>query len=129
MARARYVYASDAASDLRDEKLLGRQTVTVYVPGLNDTLKAAIQAIQQLSAGRSNAVGKVTLAASATSTTVADPNCATGTVPILTPTTADAAAALATTFIPTASIVNGSFVISHASAVSVDRTFLYALHG
>lgn len=103
--------------------------MTVYVPGLNGTLKAALQAIQQLSAGRSNAVGSVTLAASATTTTVTDPNCATGTVPILTPTTADAAAAVATTFIPVVSIANGSFVIHHASAASVDRTFLYALHG
>ena len=103
--------------------------MTVYVPGLNATLKAAIQAIQQLSAGRSNATGTVTLKASATSTTVSDPNCATGTVPILVPTTADAAAAVATTFIPTDSIANGSFVIEHASAASTDRTFLYALHG
>ena len=103
--------------------------MSVYVPGLNGTLKAAIQAIQQLSAGRSNSVGKVTLKANVTSTTVSDPNCAVGTVPLLTPTTADAAAAIATTFIPVASIANGSFVIDHASAASTDRTFLYALHG
>lgn len=104
--------------------------MSVYIPGLNEKdIKNVIRSIQQLSAGRSNAVGTVTLRASATSTTVSDPNCASGTTPILTPTTADAAAALATTFIPAATVVNGSFVIDHASAVSVDRTFLYALHG
>jgi len=103
--------------------------MTVFVPGLNDTLKNAIKSIQQLSQGRSNAFGSVTLAASATSTTVTDGNCATGTVPLLSPTTADAAAALATTFIPVATIANGSFVIQHTSAASTDRTFLYALHG
>jgi len=101
--------------------------MSVYVPGLNATLRAALQAIQQLSAGRSNGVGSVTLAASATSTTVTDPNCAVGTVPILVPTTADAMGAAF--YIPVATIANGSFVIQHASAASVDRTFLYALHG
>lgn len=103
--------------------------MTVQIPGINATLKAAIQAIQQLSAGRSNAVGSVTLAISATSTTVSDQNCAAGTTPILTATTANAAAALATTYIPKATIANGSFVIQHASNTQADRTFLYALYG
>lgn len=104
--------------------------MTCYVPGLTEKdLKKIVQAVQQLASGRSNAVGTVTLRASQTSTTVTDPNCASGTTPILTPTTADAATALATTFIPVATIANGSFVIEHASAASTDRTFLYALHG
>jgi hypothetical protein len=104
--------------------------MTVRVPGLNEKdLTAFAAAIQQLAAGRSNAVGVVTLTASATSTTKTDKNCAAGTVPILVPTTANAAAALGTTYIPTATVSNGSFVIQHASAASVDRTFLYALHG
>jgi hypothetical protein len=103
--------------------------MTAFVPGTGGTLTDAIRSIQQLSQGRSNGVGTVTLAVSATSTTVTDPNCAAGTVPILVPTTANAAAALATTFIPTATIANGSFVIQHGSAISVDRIFLYAFHG
>jgi hypothetical protein len=103
--------------------------MSVYVPSLNGTVRDALQAIQQLSAGRSNAFGTVTLAVSATSTTVTDRNCASGTVPILTPTTANAAAALATTYLPKASIVNGSFVIQHANNAQADRTFVYALHG
>jgi hypothetical protein len=105
--------------------------MTITVPGLNETdLKKINQAIQQLSAGRSNAVGVVTLAVSpATSTTVTDRNCAAGTVPILVPTTANAAAAQATNYIPKVTIGNGSFVIQHASSAQVDRTFIYALHG
>lgn len=106
--------------------------MTVYVPGLQEKdLVKIITAIQQLSAGRSNAVGAVTLKASAASTTVTDPNCASGTVPILVPTTADAAAEIGngTMFIPTATITNGSFVISHANNTQADRKFLYALHG
>lgn len=105
--------------------------MTITVPGINETdLKKIVQAIQQLSAGRSNAVGVVTLAvAPATSTTVTDRNCAVGSVPILAETTANAAAARATTYIPKTTIGNGSFVIQHASNAATDRTFLYALYG
>lgn len=105
--------------------------MSVTVPGLNETnLKTIIRTIQQLCAGRSNAVGVVTLAvAPATSTTVSDSNCGDNTTPILTPTTANAAAAQATTYIPTATITNGAFVIQHASSAASDRKFLYALHG
>jgi hypothetical protein len=103
--------------------------MTVYVPGLDEQdLTQIIQAIQQLACGRSNAVGMVTLAVSpATSTTVTDRNCAAGTVPLLTPTTANAAAT--PTYIPKTTIGNGTFVIQHASSALTDRTFLYALHG
>lgn len=104
--------------------------MSVYVPGLNEKdPKNVIRSIQQLSAGRSNAVGLVTLAASATSTTVTDGNCSVDSTISLSPATADAAAALATTFIPVATIANGSFVISHTSAASTDRTFRYAIAG
>lgn len=106
--------------------------MTVYVPGLEEKdLKKIITAIQQLSAGRSNAVGVVTLTASASSTTVVDGNCAAGSVPILIPTTAHAAAedGNGTRFIPIATITNGSFVIDHANNTQADRTYLYALFG
>jgi hypothetical protein len=106
--------------------------MTVYLPSITEKdLKKVILAIQQLGSGRSNSVGSVTLKTSAASTTVTDPNCAQGSVPILVPTTADAAAELknGTLFIPTATITNGSFVIDHANNTQADRTFLYALHG
>lgn len=105
--------------------------MTVFVPGLLADLKAALRAIQQLAAGRSNAVGTVTLTASAASTTVTDQNCAAGTTPILIPTTAHASAELGngTIFIPVATIVNGSFVIQHANSTQTDRVYRYALYG
>jgi hypothetical protein len=106
--------------------------MTVYVPSLTEKdLAKIILSIQQLAQGRSNGVGTVTLAASATSTTVTDGNCAAGTVPILVPTTSDAAAEIknGTLYIATTTILNGSFVITHASNSQTDRTFLYALHG
>lgn len=105
--------------------------MSMIVPSLTekDPRKLA-QAIQQLASGRSNAVGAVTLAvAPATSTTVTDGNCGDSTVPILTPTTASAAAALATTYIPATTIKNGGFVIQHISSAATDRKFLYALQG
>jgi|SRR5581483_1299063 len=106
--------------------------MTVFVPGLEEKdPKNVIRAIQQLAAGRSNAVGTVTLAVSAASTTVTDENCAAGSVPILVPTTAHAAAedGNGTRYIPTATIENGSFVIQHANNSQADRTYLYALFG
>lgn len=105
--------------------------MTVTVPGLNEKdPKKIVQAIQQLASGRSNAFGIITLApAPATSTAVTDQNCATGSVPILTPATANAAAAFSTTYVPVVTIANGSFVIQHVSSAQTDRTFLYALHG
>ncbi|WOH68114.1 hypothetical protein [Bradyrhizobium sp. BWA-3-5] len=45
--------------------------MTAYVPGITETdLKKVILALQQLAAGRSNAVGSVTLATGSATTTV-----------------------------------------------------------
>lgn len=106
--------------------------MTAYVPGLTETdLKKIILSLQQQAAGRSNAVGTVTLTASASSTPVADQNCAAGTTIILSPSTVHASAEVGngTIYIPVATIVNGSFVIQHASNSQTDRTFRYALYG
>lgn len=74
-----------------------------------------------------NAQGQVTLRANQTTTTV-DKSVATGATNVsrddeimLSPRTANAAAALATTFI--SSVVQGGFVITHASNAQVDKTF------
>jgi hypothetical protein len=93
-----------------------------------DLSKFAI-AIQQLANGRSNATGVVTLATGATTTTVSNVNCAAGSTVHLTATTADAAAALATTFVPPATVSKQQFVINHASSSLADRTFFYVCLG
>ncbi len=101
--------------------------MTVLVPDLNEEDQRKINlTIQQIAAGRSNAVGIVTLTAGATSTTVNDLNCAAGSVIRLDPRTANAAAAIPTTYTATA---NKSFTIFHANAATVDRTFAYAIQG
>lgn len=91
-----------------------------------DPAKFAL-AIQQLYAGRSNASGSVALAAGATSTVVSAPNCAPQCAVFLFPKTANAAAALATTFI--SAVGKQSFTITHATGVSVDRSFFYVCLG
>jgi hypothetical protein len=104
--------------------------MTAYVPGITETdLKKIVLSLQQLAAGRSNAVGTVTLTANAASTAVSDNNVAAGSTILLMPTTSNAAAAIATTYIPTATIVNKSFTITHANNAQVDKTFRYAILG
>jgi hypothetical protein len=104
--------------------------MTAYVPGITETdLKKIVLAIQQLAAGRSNAVGTVTLATAAATTVVSDKNCAVGSTPLLTPTTANAAAEIGNGTLYVSAVANGSFTITHANSATSGRTFLYALHG
>ncbi len=104
--------------------------MTAYVPGITETdLKKIVLAIQQLAAGRSNAVGTVTLAIGSTTTVVADKNCAAGSTPLFTPTTANAAAEVGNGTMFVSAVANGSFTITHANSATTGRTFLYAFHG
>jgi hypothetical protein len=104
--------------------------MTAYVPGITETdLKKVILAVQQLAAGRSNAVGTVTLAVSAAATVVTDKNCAAGSTPLLTPITANAATEVGNGTMFVSTVANGSFTITHANSATTGRTFLYALIG
>lgn len=91
-----------------------------------DLTKFAL-AVQQLAAGRSNAVGEVTLTASATSTAVSFINCGADSVVLLSPTTANAAGAVATTYV--SAVVAGSFTLTHANNSQTDRTFGFVCIG
>lgn len=77
--------------------------------------------------GRANNTGTFTLTAGATSTVVTDPAFESSMVPLFTPTTANAAGALATTYVSARD--KGQFTITHANAGSTDRTFLYVRWG
>jgi pyrroline-5-carboxylate reductase len=90
---------------------------------------AFARAIQQLYSGRSNATGVVTLAPGATTTTVSAINCAAGNAVFLFPATANAAAALATTYVPAATVTKQQFVINHANSAQTDRTFYWVALG
>ncbi len=106
--------------------------MVAFVPGISETdLKKIVLSLQQLAAGRSNAVGTVTLTANAATTTVTTGNCAVGSTILLMPTTANASAeqGAGTIYIATATILNGSFVITHANNAQTDRIFRYAIVG
>lgn len=102
--------------------------MSVLVPFQNETdLVKIVMAIRQLAEGRSNAVGTLTLTANAASTVVTSVTCGSGSVILLMPTTANAAAALATTYIAT--VANGSFTVTHANNAQADKTFKYVAIG
>lgn len=106
--------------------------MTAYVPHKSEKdPQKIIRSLRELASGRSNGIGVVTLAASAASTSVIDPNCATGSVIVPIPATAHAAAEWGngTLYIPAATVINGSFVIQHANNSQTDRTFAYAIIG
>jgi hypothetical protein len=85
------------------------------------------RAIQQLEQGRLNVAGVCSLAAGASATTVKAPNCGAASQVFLTAKTANAAAALATTYV--SAVANGSFTLAHASNAQTDRTFGFACLG
>lgn len=82
---------------------------------------------QELTKGRSNAVGSCTLRANQTTTTVTAINCGSGSKVFLSPTTANAAAALATSYI--SSVFAGGFIITHASNSQTDKIFGFVCLG
>ena len=101
-------------------------TATVVSPDEKNP-RTIIFSLNELTRGRSNATGTFDLTASVTTTVVQAQNCAIGSQVFLSPKTANAAGALATTYI--SDIANGSFTVTHASAVSTDRTFGFVCLG
>ncbi len=100
-------------------------------PAITETsLTRIIQSIRDLYQGRSNATGVFTLAvAPATTTVVTAANCGPGSIITLMPRTANAAGAIATTYIIEGNVGSGIFTVTHASSASNDRTFSYAIQG
>lgn len=88
-----------------------------------------VDSIRQLTEGRGNNIGNVTLRAGFTTTPVDFENCSKSCRIFLFPQTANAAAAVPTTYILAADIQQGSFTITHANAGSVDRTFSFLCIG
>lgn len=92
-----------------------------------------VQAIIQLTQGRSNAVGEVTLRANQATTVVtksvhrAAVNVSADSEVFLTPRTANAAAAVPTTYI--SAVGQGTFTITHANNAQVDKTYGFVAIG
>lgn len=98
------------------------------LPTTGATEREVSQAIKDLTEGRSNATGTVTLTANTTTTTVTKSTINANAGVFLFPTTANAAAALATTY-ATIAALGGSFTITHANNAQTDRTFYYIVIG
>jgi hypothetical protein len=90
-------------------------------------IRRIVQAIIQLVEGRHNAADEFTLTPGAAQTVVSHPNCSLECHPQFSARTANAAAALATTYI--SAIDQGSFTVTHANNAQVDRTFGYTVTG
>ena len=101
-----------------------------YLPHSGETnLTNIVRAIRDLFHGRSLAMGEFTLAANVTSTAVSAPNVGPSSRIALIPRTANAAGALATTYIPAAAMGQGAFTVTHANTATTDRTFGYLVQG
>lgn len=87
------------------------------------------QAIRDLFAGRSNAVGTVTLRANQSTTTVTAINCGAGSRVFLMPTTANASAEFGNGTIRISSVGQGTFTITHANNANADKTFFWVALG
>lgn len=103
-------------------------TALVLAPDEADRRKINT-AINQLAQGRSNAVGSVTLAANAATTTVAAGNCGAGSVVLLSPLTAHAAAEIGNGTIYVSAVASGTFTLAHANNAQTDRTFGFVAVG
>lgn len=89
-------------------------------------LRLIAQAVNSVVDGKMNCTGEVTLTASTTTTAVTNNLCNANSVILLQPITANAAAAIGTTYIVAAT---GSFTVTHANNAQTDRNFKYVLIG
>ena len=91
-----------------------------------EEVRLAVMAILR---GEQNNTGTFTLTAGATSTLVKFANCAPGKTIVFSPVTSNAAGAMATTYIPIATTLKGSFTVQHANTGTSDRTFAFEVTG
>ena len=106
--------------------------MTVLAPALTETNPQIVNlAIQQLAAGRSNATGTVTLTENSATTVVTTRTgtCFTSSVPILIPTTANAATEFGAGTWYISSVGVDTFTITHVNSATASRTFYYVIVG
>ncbi|MEQ9643515.1 MAG: hypothetical protein RIM84_26080 [Alphaproteobacteria bacterium] len=94
---------------------------------IEEAIRQIVDALRGLADGRSNAIGEVTLAASATSTVVSDTRVGSGSVILLSPMSASAVSA--DTFVYVQAVSDGGFTLAHDSNAVTDRDFRYAVQG
>lgn len=98
------------------------------VPVFGADLRTVSEVVNNLLRGKTNNTGEVTLAASsATSTTLNNALIGPGSVIVLMPTTANAAAWMNVVYVSARS--NGSATLTHSANTATDRTFGFAVIG
>ncbi len=104
-----------------------------YMQNLNEWCRRLAQIINGCMQGKTNNTSEtaVTLTANATTTTVTEAPNRIGetTQVILIPTTANAAAAIGTTYLSSRSVANNTFTLTHANDAQTDKIFNYILVG
>jgi hypothetical protein len=98
-----------------------------YVNTLAAFLRQVTTTLRNTTEGKLNAVGDVTLTANAASTTLVDIRIGPDSFIGLMPTTANAAAALASTYV--SSRGDGTATITHANNAQTDKIFTYIVIG
>lgn len=101
--------------------------IPVGLSNVEERFRLIIDVLNLLIDGKTNAIGQVTLTANAASTAVTDLRVGADSRILLMPTTANAAAALTTSYIAT--VGKQTFTITHANNAQTDKTFKYAIIG
>lgn len=107
----------------------GFKGVPLFDPDPKALARQITAVLNSILLGKTNNTKTVTLTANAASTTITDARIGVDTVLLLMPQTANAAAALATTYVSATGRVNGSVTISHANNAQTDKTFSVVLVG
>ena len=89
--------------------------------------RRVVEVVNRINQGKLNVASELTLTANVASTTLTDSRISPQAFIGLMPTTANAATALATTYIGTR--LNGSATITHANNAQTDRTFALLIIG
>ena len=103
--------------------------VPLPLPSWAEAATGIVNAFKAILKGQLNVLKSVTLTANAASTTVLDPRIGPNSVAILVPITANAAAALATTYQTHPNTAVGALVLNHANNAQADKTFIAVLMG
>jgi hypothetical protein len=101
--------------------------VSWKIPPGGDTPRRTAASLNRVIEGRTDNYGTFTLTPSATTTVVSSVYFSEDSTIALMPMTANAAAAVETTYIAT--VGNGAFTVTHANNAQTDRTFRYAWIG
>lgn len=94
-------------------------------------LRQISEVVNNILSGKLNNNGTVTLTANAATTTLSDTRIGANSVICLMPTTANAAAALTTTYFDTFAFSSGlgTCTIHHTNNAQIDKTFIYTVTG